>query len=149
MNARLIVLAGTALIVGSCSRSEKESKPAEMSRPTAMGKDFFLTSQSITLPTDENETWPAGPGAEQIDVNCRACHSPSMVLTQPPLSHEEWVKVIDKMRTTYKAAINESDVPMILAYLDEYSARQLAPKSGASNPTNGGNVATPGAGSAR
>jgi hypothetical protein len=52
-----------------------------------------------------------------------------MVLTQPPLTHEEWVKVVDKMRTTYKAAISEEDMPMILAYLDAFSARQAAANS--------------------
>lgn len=125
MNARMIAAAGAALVLASCSASPDQD------RPSAMGKEFALTSQSITLPTDETEKWPAGPGAEQIDGNCRACHSPSMVLTQPPLSHDEWVKVVDKMKTVYKAPISDQDLPMIMAYLDNLSARQLAaPASG-------------------
>ena len=126
MSARAIAVVGAALLLASCSRNSDEDEVEQRPRHGAMGADFALTSESITLPTDEAEMWPAGPGAEQIDLNCRACHSPSMVLTQPPLSHDEWVKVIDKMRTTYKAAVNEQDIPAILAYLDNFSAKQLA-----------------------
>lgn len=132
MSARAIAVVGAALLLAGCSGSPDKGQAEQQPRRSAMGNDFALTSQSITLPTDETETWPAGPGAEQIETNCRACHSPSMVLTQPPLSREEWVKVVDKMRNTYRAVINEEDLPMILAYLDNFSARQRArmPASG-------------------
>lgn len=125
MNAAMIALAGAAILLAGCSGGQDKER-ANQPRPSAMGKEFALTSQSIALPTDETERWPAGPGVEQIDVNCRACHSPSMVLTQPPLSHDEWAKVVDKMKTTYKAPIDDKDLPMILAYLDDFSAKQLA-----------------------
>lgn len=124
MSARAIAVVGAALLLAGCSRNSADAE--RQPRRSAMGKDFALTSQSITVPADDSEQWPAGPGAEQMDANCRACHSPSFVLTQPPLSHDEWVKVVDKMRTTYKAAVNEQDIPMILAYLDNFSAQQLA-----------------------
>jgi cytochrome c5 len=126
MNIRWTAAASLALLVAACSGGSKDDRAAAQQRASAMGKDFALTKQSITMPTDETETWPAGPGDEQVDVNCRACHSPSMVLAQPPLKHDEWVKVIDKMRTVYKASINEADMPQILAYLDDFSARQSA-----------------------
>lgn len=148
MSARAIAAAGAVLLLAGCSGSPDKGK-AEQQQPrrSAMGNDFALTSQNIALPTDETETWPAGPGAEQIDTNCRACHSPSMVLTQPPLSHDEWVKVVDKMRTTYRAVINDEDLPMILTYLDNFSARQRA----ASGPAASASPAAPasGAGSGR
>lgn len=150
MSARAIAVAGAALLLAGCSGSPDKGQAEQQPRRGAMGNDFALTRQSIALPTDETETWPAGPGAEQIDVNCRACHSPSMVLTQPPLSHDEWVRVVDKMRTTYRAAINDEDLPMILAYLDNFSARQLA-RMPASGPAASASPTAPdsGAGSGR
>ncbi|MGH6785243.1 MAG: cytochrome c [Novosphingobium sp.] len=84
--------------------------------------DFKLTSVSVTMPDASSETFPAGPGAEAMNANCASCHSPAMVLVQPPLSHEDWVKSIDKMRKVYKAPIAEADVPAILGYLDALSA---------------------------
>lgn len=145
MSARAIAVIGAALLLAGCSRSPDAGQDEQQPRRSALGADFALTSQSITLPTDETEKWPPGPGAEQIETNCRACHSPSMVLTQPPLSHDEWVKVIDKMRTTYKAVINEQDIPMILAYLDNFSAKQLATMP-ASTPAASASPAAPGSG---
>lgn len=120
----LILLAGATLFsVAACSANGGKDA-ADAARPSAMGADFALTSQSITLPVDANETFPAGPHADAMEANCRACHSPSMILVQPPLSHDDWAKEVDKMRSVYKASVAEEDVPAILAYLDDYSARQ-------------------------
>lgn len=125
MNARTTLL-GTAvaalLIAGGLAACSKSGTDDAGNNP-AMGKDFKLTSETITLPSDADEEFPAGPGAEAINNNCRACHSPSMVLVQPPLTHEEWVAEVDKMRNTFKAPIDEAAIPDIIAYLDGYSAK--------------------------
>ena len=69
---------------------------------------------SVTLPEDKGR-FPAAPGAD-------ACHSPSMILTQPKLKREQWKANIKKMREVYKAPIDPAAEPAILAYLDGVSA---------------------------
>ena len=143
MNARILIVAATsALVLAGCSASKTgEAGSGEAARPSAMGKEFTLASQNITLPTDENETFAPGPNVDTLNIDCRACHSPSMILVQPPLKHDEWVKEVDKMRTTFKAPIADEDVPKIVAYLDAYSAQQAGAQSqvdapsGAEKPT--------------
>lgn len=118
-----------ALLLAGCS-----SNSADDSNP-AMSKDFKLTSESIELPSDADQVFPDGPGAEAMNNNCRACHSPSMVLVQPPLTHDQWVHEVDKMRDTFKAPIDEAAIPDIIAYLDGYSTKlkaQLAKEGQAS-----------------
>ena len=73
-----------------------------------------LTSQSITLPA-ETAKLPAAI----LTVNCAACHSAEMLLTQPKLKREQWQAEITKMRGAYKASIDEKDDAAILAALLE------------------------------
>jgi hypothetical protein len=40
-----------------------------------------------------------------------------MVLNQPALSRSEWQAEVDKMRTAYKAPIDQKDVGSIVDYL--------------------------------
>ncbi|WP_338465602.1 hypothetical protein RXV95_08395 [Novosphingobium sp. ZN18A2] len=96
---------------------------------TAGGKlpaDFKLTSASIEMPDGAEEEFPAGPDVDAMNNNCRACHSPSMVLVQPPLTRGEWTKTVDKMRHTFMAPVPDSEVPKILNYLDDLSTRERA-----------------------
>ena len=75
-------------------------------------KQITLTSQSITLPV-ETATLPA----EILSVNCAACHSPEMILSQPKLKPEQWQAEVTKMRGAYKASIDEKDDAKIIAAL--------------------------------
>ncbi|HVF94451.1 MAG TPA: hypothetical protein VM900_09070 [Sphingomonas sp.] len=86
---------------------------------------FALTSVAVTLP-EEVATYPDAPHADAMNANCAACHSPAMVLTQPPLTHEQWAATVAKMRTVYRAPIDDAAVPAILAYLDARSASVTA-----------------------
>ena len=113
---RLLLVSAALLALASCGKPDMGK--------TKLPQGFKLTDTSVTLPDDSAETYPAGPGAEAMNNTCRACHSPSMVLLQPPLRHEEWVKEVDKMRGTFKAPVADNDMPAILAYLDALSARQ-------------------------
>ena len=40
-----------------------------------------------------------------------------MILNQPALTKAEWTGEVTKMLHTYKAPVEESDVPAIVAYL--------------------------------
>lgn len=79
---------------------------------TEAPKKIALSSQTIALPA-ETATLPA----EILTVNCAACHSPEMILSQPKLKPEQWQAEVTKMRGAYKAQIAEKDDPAIVAAL--------------------------------
>ncbi len=68
-----------------------------------------IRSDSIALP-DDGEIFDD----ETLDTHCLACHSPAMVLYQPALSRKQWTDVVAKMRTTYKAPIEEDQTQAII-----------------------------------
>lgn len=78
---------------------------------------FAFRNVAVTMPQDFDVEYPAGTGADAVNANCRACHSTSMVLSQPPLSAEEWHKEVRKMIDVYKAPIPEDQVAPITLYL--------------------------------
>ncbi|WCT79976.1 hypothetical protein [Novosphingobium humi] len=92
----------------------------------APAKTFAFRNVRVSLPQDFDVEYPAGPGVDAVNANCRACHSPSMALSQPPLSAEEWHKEVRKMIDVYKAPIAEDQVEAITGYLANLSAS--APK---------------------
>ncbi|MFX7621061.1 hypothetical protein ABTJ52_22125, partial [Acinetobacter baumannii] len=65
-----------------------------------------------------------GAASDIITNNCTACHSPEMILMQPPLDAKTWGSEIDKMRSAYKAAIDPKDVPAITAALMKLPSQQ-------------------------
>jgi hypothetical protein len=71
-----------------------------------------LRSVSVQLPGSERMF----PGdADVINNNCLGCHSAGMVLTQPRLTRAVWQQEVEKMRSQYKAPVDEKDVPAIVA----------------------------------
>jgi cytochrome c5 len=94
-----------------------------------------LPAVSFELPVDA-AVYPAlgagAPSAAAVNANCLACHSASMVMTQPKLSSDEWAAEVAKMRKVYKAPIAEADDAAIVAWLTAMSAL-LPPKAKASD----------------
>jgi hypothetical protein len=74
-----------------------------------------LKSVNVNLP-DDSEMF-TGSGSDPINNNCVACHSASMVLTQPALPKAVWQAEVDKMIHAYKAPVAEEDVAAIVDYL--------------------------------
>ena len=105
--------------------------------PTAQvsGGGLTLTSTSVTFPDDDVQ-YAQGPGADVMNQNCTACHSANMVLAQPALSATQWKSEVEKMRNTYKAPVQEKDVPAIVAYLTALSGK-IAPAGAPSATTKG------------
>lgn len=120
MRKLLLLAALPALALAGCSKSGGDADSA------TLPKDFKLVSASQEFPDGADEEYPAGPNADALNNNCRACHSPSMVTVQPPLSHDEWAKVVGKMMHTFKAPVPDEEVPKILDYLDAQSAKERA-----------------------
>jgi hypothetical protein len=115
--SRRAALVGACLLslVGAAVRpSLAEGAPGAPS--TVMGEGVTLHSVSVEFP-DPARMFPGDSKADAINNNCLACHSAGMVLTQPSLSRAEWQSEVEKMRSTYKAPVEESDVPAIVDYL--------------------------------
>ena len=91
-----------------------ENAPAAPS--TVTGAGVTLHSANVDFP-DPGRMFPGDTKADAINNNCLACHSAGMVLTQPALSRAEWQSEVEKMRSTYKAPVEELDVPAIVDYL--------------------------------
>ena len=75
-----------------------------------------LRSLKLDVPTGD-AMFPAGPGSDQINNNCVACHSADHVLNQPSLSRGAWQEVVNKMITAYKAPVSPDDAKAIVDYL--------------------------------
>ena len=110
--ARVAAIAAGVVLCGAALAAEA-AQPAAPSAVSANG--VTLRSVSVDLP-DRGRMFE-GPGADAVNANCLACHSAGMVLTQPRLSRAVWQAEVEKMRKTYKAPIDEKDVPAIVDYL--------------------------------
>ena len=77
-----------------------------------------LKSVTVKLP-DNMQKFPAGPGSNVADNNCRGCHSTEMVLFQPAMSRAGWEAEVNKMRNVYKAPVDPKDVGAIVDYLSQ------------------------------
>lgn len=103
LNRTLALALGAGLVVlGSFGVAAKNLPP--------------LKSVSVDLP-DNDQGFPAGPGSDVADNNCRGCHSIEMVMFQPALSHAGWEAEVNKMRNVYKAPIDPKDIGPIVDYL--------------------------------
>lgn len=73
-------------------------------------------SLHLEFPPD-TASFPDGPNVKIANQNCLACHSADMVLYQPLLPRAAWAAEVAKMRSTYKAPLNDADIPLIVDYL--------------------------------
>jgi hypothetical protein len=81
-----------------------------------------IHSVSVDLPASQS-SFPAGPGSDTAG-KCLICHSAGMVLKQPALTQAEWTAEINKMRIAYGAPIEDSEVPVLSAYLAKINVEQ-------------------------
>jgi hypothetical protein len=99
---------------------------AQQSRPSATTVSVAgvtLHSVSVDLPAGDR-MFPDRADAEAINNNCLSCHSAGMVLNQPGLTRSTWQRLVEKMRSQYKAPVANEDVPAIVAYLASHKAAQ-------------------------
>ncbi|NNM75876.1 hypothetical protein HJG53_03010 [Sphingomonas sp. ID1715] len=76
---------------------------------------LLMAPAEFTLPDDDVQF--AGPDADLLNANCLSCHSASMVLLQPRMSAEQWGHTVEKMRTVYKAPVEDADAAQLPAAL--------------------------------
>ncbi len=92
--------------------------PGQAAEPN--DKPMQFKSESIQLPFGSSD-FPPGPGVDAVKKNCLLCHSPRMILYQPPLTKETWTNEVDKMMNVFKAPVVKEDVPAIIGYLTHLS----------------------------
>jgi hypothetical protein len=79
----------------------------------------------VQLPQSDG-AFPAGEGVDIANSQCLICHSAGMVLHQPPLTHDQWLAEINKMRISYGAPIPTEQVEALANYLDSISGAKSA-----------------------
>ena len=87
-----------------------------VSGPTFADPLIELKSPTADVPTTDM-TFPDGPGADEINGSCLACHSADHVLNQPSLTREAWTEVVNKMHTAYKLPIDADTASKVVDYL--------------------------------
>jgi cytochrome c5 len=62
-----------------------------------------------------------GPGREQVQAACSACHSLDyIVMNSPFLDRAAWEKTVNKMVTVMGAPLTSEEAAAIVAYLDRH-----------------------------
>jgi hypothetical protein len=113
------VLLGIALAAGLAWPRTTDSQPTAEKRTS--GAEHRWTKVSVALPSSENR-FPPGKGSE-ITGQCLICHSAGMVLRQPPLTLDEWVGEINKMRNAFGAPLPADQVAPLAKYLYAINGR--------------------------
>ena len=115
--AIVAIVAGVSVAVGHGGLvAAQPSQTAGMPQTHSPGPPLVLKSVSVELPTSDR-AFPDGPGSEEINNNCLACHSAGMVLNQPALPEAAWASEVHKMVSVYKAPVSDQDAATIVAYL--------------------------------
>lgn len=75
--------------------------------------------KSIELPPDGAQLKSSSlPGYARAQRNCVACHSAEYMLYQPPTAPRPyWDAMVKRMKTVFKAPIEDADMPEIVDYL--------------------------------
>jgi mono/diheme cytochrome c family protein len=116
----VFILMGIAFATGLTWPVTAGSEPAV--KEGAKGSVQKWAKVSVELPPSEN-SFPPGDGAVIAGAQCLICHSAGMVLRQPPLTQDEWVGEINKMRNAYGAPLSADQVEPLAKYLQKIVGR--------------------------
>jgi ABC-type transport system substrate-binding protein len=117
LNMRLSAVVPTLLgmlLVTSSASSDPADGAAASQKPSRAGAPKW-TKVTVELPVSQTQ-FPPGKGADLSGL-CLICHSAGMVLRQPPLTLDEWVGEINKMRNAFGAPIPADRVQALAEYL--------------------------------
>lgn len=84
-------------------------------------------SKSMVLPPDGVQLKPSSlPGYSKAQASCVACHSAEYMQYQPPTAARPyWEAMVKRMKTVFKAPIDDADIPLIVDYLAQnYGSEQ-------------------------
>jgi mono/diheme cytochrome c family protein len=76
-------------------------------------------AKSIELPPDGVQLKESAlPGYAKAQGQCVACHSAEYMLYQPPTAARPyWDAMVKRMKTVFKAPVDDADMPAIVDYL--------------------------------
>jgi mono/diheme cytochrome c family protein len=86
---------------------------------TLVTSPAFAVTKSIQLPPDGAQLKISPlPGFDKALHNCVACHSAEYMLYQPPTSARPyWDTMVKRMKTVFKAPIEDADIPILVDYM--------------------------------
>jgi sulfite dehydrogenase (cytochrome) subunit B len=75
--------------------------------------------KTIVLPADGVQLQASAlPGFAKAQADCAACHSAEYMLYQPATAPRAyWEAMVLRMKTVFKAPIDDTDVPLLVDYL--------------------------------
>jgi mono/diheme cytochrome c family protein len=77
-----------------------------------------LVAVSSALAAEDRVRLKAGPGLQQVQANCIACHSLDYIpLNSTFLDRKGWEAEVTKMIKAFGAPVKQEDVPAIVEYL--------------------------------
>jgi mono/diheme cytochrome c family protein len=103
-----------ALTAGLIWPRAADSQPA--AKEEVKGPAQKWAKVSVELPVSP-VSFPPGNGSEIANAVCLICHSAGMVLSQPPLTQDEWIVEINKMRNAFGAPLPADQVEALAKYL--------------------------------
>jgi mono/diheme cytochrome c family protein len=115
------ILLGIALTTGLTWPRIVDSAPA--AKEPAKGPVQKWTKVSVELPTSQI-SFPPGNGSVIANAYCLICHSAGMVLRQPPLTQDEWLGEVNKMRNAFGAPLPADQVEPLAKYLRSINGRK-------------------------
>ena len=116
----LTVLVGAIATAVAYLGTRESTRAAAPSTVTPVGTTF--PAEMNVLPHEELEL-PLGPHQQTFVSSCTICHSPRLVMTQPPFPREQWAEVVHKMVKTYGAPIRSETEGQIVDYLTTVRGR--------------------------
>jgi len=78
-----------------------------------------VAAKTIQLPPDGVQLKSSSlPGFNAALRNCVACHSAEYMLYQPPnAARPYWDNMVKRMKTVFKAPIDDAEMPLLVDYL--------------------------------
>ena len=117
------VLLGIALAAGLAWPRTVNSEPA--AKEAVKGSVPKWVKVSVDLPASQI-SFPPGNGSVIANAYCLICHSAGMVLRQPPLTQDEWLGEVNKMRNAFGAPLPADQVEAVAKYLQSINGRQAS-----------------------
>jgi hypothetical protein len=94
------------------------SRDAPLSLPSAppAAAPAWPVVMTIALPHEPPQL-PPGPHQQATAVACSRCHSPQLILNQPPFPRQKWIEIVHKMVQVYGAPITAAEETTLVDYL--------------------------------
>jgi len=106
--SKIILAASTLLGAAIWTTSFAEDAPKPITPTTGI--------HTIDLPKLDHKM-PEGPGSQTLATGCIICHSNRYITMQPPLSKTAWTALVEKMRKTFGAPVNDHQAVEVVNYL--------------------------------